>query len=151
MNRIAFVPFVLLCVLVACTQQPPRPPATVAELQKVTDAKSPHEIGTYIFNHYGCKNCHSLSSAGKFGYTAAGEQLKTKSEGCVAMLTSIHRIVSLPETNRTDEHRTKLAHFNEYGCTACHQISLGTVGLTEVGANLKELHMACTDVQKIVN
>lgn len=151
MKRTLFAAILVAVVPAACSRQPDRPPASLAELQRVTAAKSPHEIATYIYANYGCKNCHTIASGGKFGYTALGEQLKGKSEGCVAMLTSMHRILALPEANRTPEHREKLAHFNEYGCSSCHQISLGTVSLTEVGARLKELHMACTEVQKVLN
>src|SRR5205823_8106114 len=91
----------LLCVLAGCAQRPDPPPTTLAELEKVTAAKSAHEIATYIFDTYGCKNCHSVASGGKFGYTAVGEQLKNKSEGCISMLTSVSRIVTLPEAKRS--------------------------------------------------
>src|SRR5206468_9455744 len=102
----------LSCVF-ACSRRPDPPPATLEELEKVTAAKSAHEIATYIFDNYGCKNCHTVASAGKFGYTALGEQLKNKSEGCISMLTSVSRIVTLPETSRTPENQEKLAHFKD--------------------------------------
>jgi cytochrome c551/c552 len=127
------------------------PPATVAELEKVTAAKDAHEIATYIFENYNCNTCHTIATGGKFGYTAMGEQLKNKSQGCIALLTAVSRIVTLPEANRTAEHNEKLTHFKDYGCTACHRISLGSVGLTEVGAKLQVMHFACTDVQKVLN
>jgi cytochrome c551/c552 len=141
----------LSLLLCDCSNRPDRPPATVAELEKATAAKSSHEIATFIFDNYGCKNCHTIASSGKFGYTAMGEQLKNKSEGCIALLTNVSRIATLPEANRTAEHREKLAHFNDYGCTACHRISFGSVELTEVGAKLQTMHLACTDVQKVLN
>ena len=141
----------LFCVFVACSQRPPSPPATLAELEKVTAAKSAHEVAAYIFDNYGCNNCHSIASGGKFGYTAQGEQLKKKSEGCIALLTTVSRVVTLPEDNRTSEQKEKLAHFKDYGCTACHRISFGSVELTEVGAKLKTIHLACTDVQRVLN
>jgi cytochrome c551/c552 len=140
-----------LFVLIGCSRNPDRAPATLVELEKVTKAKTAHEVATYIFDNYGCKQCHTVSSGGKFGYTAMGEQLKEKSEGCIALLTTVSRIVTLPETSRTAEHREKLAHFNDYGCTACHRISFGSVELTEVGAKLKTMHLACTDVQRVLN
>ena len=141
----------LLCVVVGCSRRPDPPPATLAELERVTAAKSAHEIATYIFDNYGCKNCHTVASGGKFGYTAMGEQLKNKSEGCISMITSVRRIVTLPEDKRTPENNEKLAHFKDYGCTACHRISFGSVGLTEVGLKLQTMHLACTDVQQILN
>jgi len=140
---------VVLCT--SCSQKPSRPPATLAELEQVTAAKSAHEVATYIFDNYGCKNCHTVARDGKFGYTAMGEQLKNKSEGCIALLTSVSQIVTLPEANRTPAHKEKLAHFNDYGCTSCHRISFGSVELTEVGAKLKTMHLACTDVQRVLN
>jgi len=142
----------LLCLWVAgCSQSQARAPATLAELEQVTAAKAPHEIATFIFDTYGCRNCHTVEGGGKFGYTDLGKQLKNKSEGCIALLTTVSRIVTLPEANRTAEHKEKLAHFNEYGCTSCHRISFGSVELTEVGAKLKTMHLACTDVQKVLN
>ena len=150
MNRYA-APVALLCVLVSCSQRSDPPPATLAELEQVTAAKSAHEIATFIFDNYGCKNCHTTASGGKFGYTALGEQLRNKSEGCIALLTTVSRVATLPERDRTPEHKEKLAHFSDYGCTACHRISFGSVGLTEVGAKLQTMHLACTDVQKILN
>jgi cytochrome c551/c552 len=141
----------LFVCLWSCTQKPEHPPATLAELQTVTAAKSPQQIATYVFGNYGCTNCHTLGAEGKFGFTRQGEQLKSKSEGCVAMLTAMHGIAALPEVRRTAEHKEKLAHFNQYGCTACHRVSYGTVELTEVGTQLRTLHMACTDVEKILN
>jgi cytochrome c551/c552 len=145
------VTILFLFLLSACSQQPDRPPATLAELDRVTTAKTPLEIARYIFDNYGCENCHTISSAGKFGFTASGEQLKNKSEGCIALLTAIHQIAVLTEANRTNEHQQKLALFDEYGCSACHRVSYGTVGLTEVGEALRTLHMGCVDVQQILN
>jgi len=141
----------LFCFLVACSQRPGSPPATLAELEKVTVAKRAHEVAGYIFDNYGCNNCHNIASGGKFRYTAQGEQLKKKSEGCIALLTTVSRVATLPEDSRTSEQKEKLAHFKDYGCTACHRISFGTVELTEVGAKLKTMHLACTDVQQVLN
>ena len=151
MKRLGMVGTTLLFVLVGCSRTPGRPPTTLAELEQVTQAKSAHEVATYIFDNYGCKQCHTVASGGKFGYTAMGEQLKKSSEGCTAMLTTVSRIVTLPEADRTSEHREKLAHFNDYGCTACHRISFGSIELTEVGAKLRTMHLACTDVQRVLN
>ena len=141
----------LFCFLVTCSQRPSAPPATLAELEKVTAAKSAHEVAGYIFDNYGCNKCHNIASGGKFGYTAQGEQFKKKSEGCIALLTTVSRVATLPEDSRTSEQKEKLAHFKDYGCTACHRISFGTVELTEVGAKLKTMHLACTDVQQVLN
>ena len=152
MRQKLWILFWVVTAAAGCSSRRPEvPPATVAELEKVTGAKDAHEIATYIFENYSCNNCHTIANSGKFGYTAMGEQLKNKSEGCIALLTAVNRIVTLPETSRTAEHNEKLTHFKNYGCTACHRISLGSVGLTEVGAKLQVMHFACTDVQKVLN
>jgi cytochrome c551/c552 len=151
MKRSVSLAGLLLWVLCACSQRPDLPPATLAELEKVTEAKSAHEIAAYIFDNYGCNNCHTTASGGKFGYTATGEQLKNKSEGCISLLTTVSRIATLPEGDRTAEHKEKIARFNDHGCTACHRISFGSVGLTEIGAKLQTMHLACTDVQRALN
>jgi cytochrome c551/c552 len=151
MKRLNALGTILLFVLVGCSRKPDRPPATLAELERVTAAKNAHEVATYIFDNYGCTQCHTVASGGKFGYTEMGEQLKKKSEGCIALLTTVSRIVTLPEADRTPEHKEKLAHFNDYGCTACHRISFGSVELTEVGTKLKTMHLACTDVERVLN
>jgi cytochrome c551/c552 len=150
MKRIAVGVLFLICLL-GCAKRPERPPATLAELQTVTAAKGPLQIATYIFGNYGCKNCHTLGTEGKFGFTNEGEQLKSKSEGCISMLTAVHGIAAMPEVRRTAQDKEKLAHFDQYGCTACHHISYGVVDLTEVGIQLRNLHMACTDVENILN
>jgi len=150
-KRKLLVAGILFGVFVSCSQQPERPPATLAELEKATAAKSAHEIATYIFDNYGCNGCHTIAGGGKFGYTAMGEQLKKKSEGCIALLTAVSRIATMPEAERTSDHKEKLEHFNDFGCVACHRISFGSVGLTEVGAKLQTMHLACTDVQKVLN
>jgi cytochrome c551/c552 len=141
----------VLSVFAGCSQHRDTPPATVAELEKVTEAKNAHEIAAYIFDNYGCNNCHRIARGGKFRYTSVGEQFKKSSDGCVALLTAVSKIATMPEANRTPEHKEKLAHFKDYGCTACHRISLGSVELTEVGAKLRVMHFACTDVQKVLN
>jgi cytochrome c551/c552 len=151
MKRLNVLGTTLLFVVIGCSRTPDRPPATLAELEKVTAAKTAHEVAMYIFDNYGCKQCHTVASGGKFGYTAMGQQLKNKSEGCIALLTTVSRVVTLPEANRTTEYKEKLAHFNNYGCTACHRISFGSVELTEVGAKLKTMHLACTDVERVLN
>jgi hypothetical protein len=40
----------------------------------------------------------------------------------------------------------------KFGCTTCHQIvTPGRMGLTGYGAKLKSMHMACTDVEKLLS
>jgi hypothetical protein len=44
------------------------------------------------------------------------------------------------------------ARFQEFGCTTCHQIvTHRRMGLTSYGAKLKSMHLACTDVERILS
>ena len=60
-------------------------------------------------------------------------------------------IAQVEPANRTPEERKKAVKFSEFGCTTCHQITPGKLGLTSYGAKLKSFHMACTDVEKILS
>jgi hypothetical protein len=108
-------------------------------------------VAQYVFTTYDCNSCHTLGNEGKFGFTARGEQLRGNSEGCVSLLTSMSVIAHVDEPNRTQEQKVKAAHFNEYGCTMCHQVKPGQLGLTETGGKLASLHMSCSEVQSILN
>ncbi len=146
---------VLVCIcltaaLISCTS--PRsstPPKPLAELD--ASGKSPQELAGYVFEHYGCNSCHTLGSAGKLGFTGRGKEVGKNFEGCISLLTAMNVIVHVPEEGRSAEEKRKAAHFQEFGCAACHQITPGKMGLTEVGSKLASLHMACTDVQRILS
>ena len=45
-----------------------------------------------------------------------------------------------------DEARAQ--RFDEFGCTLCHQIVPGKMGLTELGSKLTHMHLGCVDVEK---
>jgi hypothetical protein len=72
-------------------------------------------------------------------------------EGCISMLTSMNVIAQAKDENRTAEEKQKAARFKGFGCTECHQIIPGKMGLTKEGTQLKSLHMACSDVQKFLS
>jgi hypothetical protein len=59
-------------------------------------------------------------------------------------------IVQVPEPKRSPEQRQKAGRFEEFGCTACHKLTPGKLGLTEVGAKLAHLHLGCVEVEKLV-
>jgi len=119
----------------------------------VTDlsGKSPDELAAYIFEHHGCNNCHTLGKGGKLGFTDRGKQVGKNFEGCISLLTSMNVIAQVKEENRTPEEKQKAAKFEQFGCATCHQITPGKLGLTEYGTKLASLHLACTDVQKILS
>jgi cytochrome c551/c552 len=119
--------------------------------ERAVAGKSPQEVASYVFATYDCNSCHTLGQEGKFGFTARGEQLHSNSEGCVSLLTSMSVITHVNESDRTSEQKVKAAHFNEYGCTMCHQVTPGHLGLTETGGKLASLHMSCSEVQRLLN
>jgi cytochrome c551/c552 len=118
----------------------------------LTDAQmanmSTDELANYVFENHGCKNCHTMGANGKLGFTDRGRQVGKGFEGCIALLTSMNVIAQVQESNRSAEEKRKAARFQEFGCTTCHQIMPGKLGLTAYGTKLKSFHMACTDVEK---
>jgi hypothetical protein len=153
----------LICVLTACSShpaaQPSSPPAqpapataslkTVAELDPT--GKTPDQLAAYVFEKHGCKTCHTLGTGGKLGFTERGKQVGQNFEGCISLLTSMNVIAQVKEENRTAEEKRKAARFEEFGCTTCHQITPGKLGLTAYGVKLRSMHLACTDVQRILS
>ena len=151
-RKIKLIVLACACLIVStassCSRQASQP-KTLAEF--VATGKSPHETAQFVFENYECKSCHTLSKEGKFGFTSWGSQLRQQSEGCVALLTAMNVMIHVPETDWTSEERRKHAHFQEYGCTVCHQVTPGKMGLTETGEKLASLHLSCVEVQQILN
>ena len=141
----------LAAMLSSCAQQSSGRPKTGAELEQALSGKSPKEKAEFIFEDYNCKGCHTLSKEGKFGFTSWGSQLRQQSEGCVALLTAMNVMIHVPEVERTPDEQRKYAHFQEYGCAFCHQVTPGRMGLTEIGAKLDSFHLSCPEVQQILN
>jgi hypothetical protein len=112
--------------------------------------KTPDELAAYIFEHHHCNGCHTMGAGGKLGFNDRGKEVGKHFEGCISLLTSINVIAQVKPVNRTVEEKHKAARFQQFGCTTCHQIEPGKLGLTEYGKKLKSMHMACTDVEKIL-
>jgi len=112
--------------------------------------KSPDELAAYIFEHHHCDNCHTIGAGGKLGFNERGKEVGKGFEGCISLLTSMNVIAQVKPTNRTDDEKHKVARFEQFGCTTCHQIVPGKLGLTSYGQKLKSMHMACTDVERII-
>jgi cytochrome c2 len=121
----------------------------------LTDAQmskmSSDELAHYVFEHHGCNNCHTLGANGKLGFTDRGTQVGKGFVGCISLLTSMNVIAQVKPADRTQDEKQKAATFQEFGCTTCHQIVPGKLGLTSYGTKLKSLHMACTDVERILS
>jgi len=132
-------------------QKAPSAQATSAALDKMIAAKkSQKELSQYVFDNHGCKSCHTAGENGKLGFTEKGKQLTTGFEGCVRMLTAMNLIAQVPAAQRSADQKTKAQRFNEFGCTFCHRIIPGKMGLTDLGAKLSHLHLGCGDVEKLV-
>ena len=139
---------VLLCgVTVAQKKQAPQ--ATIAALDKMTAAgKSQKEIAQYVFDNHGCNGCHTAGQDGKLGFTQKGKQLSAGFEGCIRSLTAMNVIAQVADAQRNADQKTRAKRFDEYGCTTCHQIVPGKMGLTALGKKLTGLHLGCVGVEK---
>lgn len=158
---------VLTCVSLSCallvwsshlsfrTNASSKPAQTASSKKELSETEmshmSPGELATYIFEHHGCDSCHTMGSNGKLGYTERGKQVGKGFVGCVSLLTSMNLIAQVDPANRTPDEKEKAVKFREFGCTTCHQIVPGKLGLTSYGIKLKSFHMACTDVEKILS
>lgn len=130
------------------------PSSATAGKAMLTDAQmskmSSDQLAHYVFEHHGCNNCHTLGANGKLGFTERGTQVGKGFEGCISLLTSMNVIAQVKPGDRSAGEKEKAATFQQFGCTTCHQIVPGKLGLTAYGTKLKSLHMACTDVEKIL-
>lgn len=108
------------------------------------------ELAHYVFEHHGCKTCHTLGKDEKLGFTDKGKEVGRNFVGCISLLTSMNVIAQVKLANRTPQEKQKAAQFREFGCTECHKITPGKLGLTEYGKKLKSLHMACSDVEQVL-
>lgn len=57
-------------------------------------------------------------------------------------------IARVPTAQRSASQKQTAQRFDEFGCTLCHQIVPGKMGLTELGAKLTHMHLGCVDVEK---
>jgi len=128
---------------------------TLAQTSKLDEmvkaGASQKELANYVFDTHGCKNCHTIGQNGKLGFTAKGRERAQGFEGCINMLTAMTVIVQVPEEKRSSAQRQKAQRFEEFGCTSCHQLTPGKLGLTEVGAKLAHLHLGCLELEKLTS
>ena len=117
----------------------------------ITEGKSQRELAQYVFNTHGCKRCHTMGGSGKLGFTEKGKERAKGFEGCISMLTAMNLIAQVDVPQRSPEQRQKAARFQDFGCTICHKIIPGKMGLTDLGAKLTHLHLGCVDVEKLVS
>ena len=140
-----------LAVLVPENQAQPKvnSQATIAALDKMAAAgKSQKEMAQYVFENHGCTGCHTAGENGKLGFTEKGKQLATGFEGCIRSLTAMNLIAQVPANQRSADQKKTAQRFNEFGCTLCHRIIPGKMGLTELGNKLTHMHLGCVDIEK---
>jgi hypothetical protein len=126
-------------------------PASSTELDKmIATGRSPRELALFLFDTHGCKNCHTIGQDGKLGFTKKGEERAQGFEGCISTLKAMTIIAKVPEDQRSATQRRRAERFNEFGCSTCHKLTPGKLGLTEVGAKLAHLHLGCVEVEKLV-
>lgn len=129
-----------------------KPSVSDAALEGMIAAgKSAQELAQYVFDTHGCKRCHTIGHDGKLGFTDQGKERAKGFEGCIKMLTAMTVIVQVADDKRTPQQRDKAQRFAEFGCTSCHKVQPGKLGLTDVGAKLQHLHLGCVDVEKLVS
>jgi cytochrome c551/c552 len=146
-NMRAYALALPIMVLIVCGAS-----AADQQLDRMISArKNQQELAQYIFNTHGCKSCHTMGGSGKLGFTAKGKERAKGFEGCISMLTAMNLIAQVDEKQRSPQQRQKAARFEEFGCTTCHKIIPGKMGLTDVGAKLTHLHLGCVDVEKSVS
>jgi hypothetical protein len=146
------------CALLICSFAPPflanASSAAAGPSKELTEAQmshmNPDQLATYVFENHGCKSCHTMGANGKLGYTERGKEVGKGFVGCVRLLTSMNLIAQVEPTNRTPDEKEKVVKFKEFGCTTCHAITPGKLGLTSYGTRLKSFHVACTDVERIL-
>jgi cytochrome c2 len=134
-------------------QQParPTPQSDAATLDKMAAAgKSQHDIAQYVFDSHGCKICHTAGQDGKLGFTERGKAVGKDFEGCIRLLTAMNLVAQVADDQRNPDQKKKAARFQEFGCTYCHQITPGKMGLTPVGAKLSGMHLGCVQVEQNV-
>jgi cytochrome c551/c552 len=151
---------VLVCWSIAGLSQLSPRAVSARSKQKATPSKdykqadlshmSSTQLANYVFENHGCKSCHTMGKYEKFGFTERGKEVGKNFEGCISLLTAMNVIAQTTPADRTKTEKQKAARFQEFGCTTCHQITPGKLGLTNYGRRLKSMHMACTDVEKII-
>jgi cytochrome c551/c552 len=141
--------FGLLLVQANLAQPKINPQVTMSALDKMAAAgKSQNDMAQYVFDNHGCNGCHTAGEGGKLGFTQKGKQLASGFEGCIRSLTAMNLIAQVPVNQRSSEQQKTAQRFNEFGCTLCHQIVPGRMGLTGLGTKLTRMHLGCVDVEK---
>jgi len=118
--------------------------------QMIAAGKSQRELAQHLFESQGCRKCHTIGQEGKLGFTKEGRERAQGFEGCISNLKAMTIIVKVPEDKRSPTQLRRVQRFQEFGCSTCHNVSPGKMGLTGTGARLAGLHLGCVEVEKLV-
>lgn len=118
--------------------------------QMIAAGKSQRELAQHLFDSQGCRKCHTIGQEGKLGFTKEGQERARGFEGCISTLKAMTIIAKVPEDKRSPTQLRRVQRFQEFGCSTCHKVSPGKMGLTETGAKLAGLHLGCVEVEKLV-
>ena len=118
--------------------------------QMIAAGKSQRELAQHLFDSQGCRKCHTIGQEGKLGFTKEGRERAQGFEGCISTLKAMTIIAKVPEDKRSPTQLRRVQRFQEFGCSTCHKVSPGKMGLTETGAKLAGLHLGCVEVEKLV-
>jgi cytochrome c551/c552 len=136
-------------VIRASAQSHPTAQQTSAEIDRMTLAhKGRQELAQYVFDTQGCKSCHKLGQGGKLGFTSRGQRVARDFEGCIRLLTDVSATTKVADGRRSEQQQHKVAQFQEFGCTFCHQVKPGGLDMSPVGAKLSGLHLGCVDIER---
>jgi hypothetical protein len=148
-REMKYFPVILICSGVGAALAWGQSPNAALD-KMVADGKSLRELAQFLFDTHGCKDCHTVGHDGKLGFTKKGDERAKGFEGCISTLRAMSIIAKVPEDQRTATQRRRAQRFEEFGCTTCHKLAPGNMGLTEVGAKLAHLHLGCVEVEKFV-
>jgi cytochrome c2 len=132
----------------AKNQQTAAPSAALDRM--IAAGKNQRELAQYLFDTHGCRECHTIGNEGRLGFTTKGKEKAQGFEGCISTLKAMSVIAKVPANQRSATQRQRAERFEEFGCGACHKLTPGKMGLTEVGAKLAHLHLGCVDVEKLL-
>ena len=132
---------------VAASAQSP----TAALDRMIAAGKSRRELAQDLFDSHGCKDCHTIGQESKLGFTKKGEVRAQGFEGCISALKAMSVIANVPEAQRSVTQRRRVERFEEFGCATCHKVTLGKMGLTDVGAKLAHLHLGWVEIEKLLS
>jgi hypothetical protein len=140
----------LCAAAISCAKkkaEPPKtpPPSNLAEFKAATTGKDPEAVAQFVLETYDCNTCHTIDETHKLVLTEQIQRTNPPFPGCRPLLADMNIIDQLPDAERTPEEKKKAQQFKEYGCSFCHEIVPGKMGLTDIGDQLGFFHQGCSE------